>query len=384
MFTTFHDANYHPLCWLSLGIDFVFWKMNPVGYHLTNIVLHVSNAVVFYFLIILLLRRVTAVPLDTGRLTLQISALIGTLFFAVHPLRVETVAWISTRGDLLCGFFYLLTIIAYMKIDDKNEPDDKRKWFFLSIFFFALSLLSRAWGITLPLVLLILDIYPLRRLVWEGRLTSSHKILVLEKIPFALLALSSGLLAFWAKKKPMLALAQVDVTDRIVQATYGLCCYFWKTVVPIRLSPLYLLENHFNPVEPKYVLCMLSVLGITETYYNRWILHEKRKDWGSAIADYTNVIRLNPKHAQAYNNHGTLLKRQGNLAGAIADFETAIRLNPFSPEAYANRGVIRLSQNDLGGAHHDFTKALELAAPNWPYKAQAEQILFNIRAALEE
>ena len=121
MFTTFHDANYHPLCWLSFGIDFVFWRMNPVGYHLTNIALHVSNTILFYFLIVAFLQRIAVAPLDVSIFRLQISAFTGALFFAVHPLRVEAVAWISTRGDLLCGFFYLLTIISCMKSDDRES-----------------------------------------------------------------------------------------------------------------------------------------------------------------------------------------------------------------------------------------------------------------------
>jgi Tfp pilus assembly protein PilF len=263
MFTTFHDANFHPLAWLTLGFDFVLWGMNPAGYHLTNLVLHVLNAVLFFFLIIEFLRLTSVVTTDMDMLGIKVSAIVGALFFAIHPLRVETVSWISTRGDLLCGIFYLLTIIAYVRMNDKKSTINRRKWFLLSILFFVFSLLSRAWGITLPLVLLILDFYPLRRLVPGCRPGSSFKKLLIEKIPFALLALGGGVVAFLAKKGSMLNAPEHGVIDRFMQAAYGLCFYLYKTIVPVRLSPFYLLDKSFNPIEAKYITCALLVLCIT-------------------------------------------------------------------------------------------------------------------------
>ncbi len=262
MFTTFHDANYHPLSWLTLGIDYVLWGMNPVGYHLTNLGLHALNAVLFYFLIAAFLKRTVAVS-NTSLFGVQISAFIGALFFSIHPLRVETVAWVSARGDVLCGFFYLITIIAYVRMSDKKSTIDRRKWYLISILFFIFSLLSRAWGITLPLVLLVLDAYPLCRFNINSGTTWSYRRLLIEKIPFALLALGAGILAFLAKKGSMLMAAEHGVAGRFMQAMYGLCFYIWKTVAPFRLSPFYLLDKTFNPLTPKYFLCTLSVFGIT-------------------------------------------------------------------------------------------------------------------------
>jgi len=262
MFTTYHDANYHPLAWLTLGLDFVLWGMNPVGYHLTNIGLHVINSILFYFLITVFIRQATIVPI-AGLVAVQIGAVFGALFFAVHPLRVETVAWISTRGDLLCGVFYILTIIAYVRMNEGKDAGVKRKWFLLALLFFMFSLLSRAWGITMPVVLLILDVYPLRRFDFINKSIPSYKKLLLEKIPFILLALATGLLAFWAKRASMFMVTGHGVIERFMQATYGLCFYLFKTLVPIKFSPFYLLSKTFNPMETKYVLSALSVLGIT-------------------------------------------------------------------------------------------------------------------------
>ena len=263
MFTTFYDANYHPLTWLTLGLDFVLWGMNPAGYHLTNVAIHALNAILFYLLITEFLRLVYMSSPNIDISVIRISAAAGALFFGIHPLRVETVAWISTRGDLLCGSFYILTIIFYLRMNDKNKTPYKRKWFLLSLLSFILSLLSRAWGVTLPLILLIIDVYPLRRLAWKEQVTRKHITILMEKIPFVILALGAGIQAILAKKSSMLMLSKHGIIDRIVQALYGLCFYVWKTIAPVKLSPFYMLDKSFDPMEPKYILCALLVCGIT-------------------------------------------------------------------------------------------------------------------------
>jgi protein O-mannosyl-transferase len=259
MFTTFYDANYHPLTWLSLGCDFTLWGMNPMGYHLTNLVLHVLNAIIFYFLVLSFL-RLFPIATDKNENGFRIGAVAGALFFAIHPLRVETVSWISTRGDLLCGVFYLLTLITYMKIETGSI---KRKWFVLSLLFYLLSLLSRAWGITLPVVLLILDAYPLKRIRLTKGSGAAVKKILLEKIPFVFFALGGSVLALMAKKSSMLPVVQHNMGDRMMQAAYGLSFYLIKTAAPFRLSPFYLLDKSFDPLAPKYFLSALVVFGIT-------------------------------------------------------------------------------------------------------------------------
>ena len=279
MFTTSHDANYHPLTWLTLGADYLLWGMNPAGYHLTNITIHVLNSILFYFLVTAFLRLTYTANSGIDTYGIQISAAAGALFFAIHPLRMETVAWISTRGDLVCGFFYILTIIAYMRMNDKNETVHRRKWFLLSLLFFIFSLLSRAWGITLPLILLILDIYPLRRLAWKEELTGKHITILIEKIPFALFASVAGILAILAKKGSMLILSKHGIIDRIMQSTYGLCFYIGKTIAPVKLSPFYILDKSFNPMEPKYILCALLVFSITA-----WLIILRRsRPWALTV-----------------------------------------------------------------------------------------------------
>ena len=280
MFTTFHDGNYHPLCWMTFGFDFVLWGLNPAGYHLTNLLLHLSNAALFYFLIVLFLRRVHIPVADNNLFGVQSGAFVGALFFAIHPLRVESVAWISTRGDLLCCLYYMLSIIAYVKMAQKQAAGDRRKWLLISLILFILSLLSRAWGITFPLVLLILDIYPLRRFTWGGKFTASQKMVLAEKIWFLMFALAAGILAFLAKKVDMLVVTEYGIFDRFVQAAYGISFYIFKTIVPVRLSPLYFLDKSFDPMALKYILCVFFVIGIMAG------LFAMRKKWPWAITSW--------------------------------------------------------------------------------------------------
>jgi hypothetical protein len=168
MFTTFHVGHYQPLSWVTLAVDYALWGMQPRGYHVTNLVLHTANALLVYALALALLPRAAAPcgrasPSAADGISLSIAAAVAALFFAIHPLRVESVAWVTERRDVLSGFFLLLTVLAYLRMVDARPAGAWRTWFGLSLGCFILSLLSKAWGMTLPVVLLVLDVYPLWR-----------------------------------------------------------------------------------------------------------------------------------------------------------------------------------------------------------------------------
>src|SRR5882724_6552752 len=146
MFTTVHGGHYQPLSWVTLGLDYTLWGMNPAGYHLTSVLLHAANAVLFYHVVLALLRRAAV---SGPALVLEGAASVGALFFAIHPLRVESVAWASERRDVLSGFFYLIAVLAYLRM----QNGARGRWLAVSLGSFVLSLLSEAWGITLPVVL---------------------------------------------------------------------------------------------------------------------------------------------------------------------------------------------------------------------------------------
>lgn len=169
MITTFHMGHYQPLSWMTLGLDYLLWGTEPFGYHLTSLLIHSINAVVCYFIMLRLLRLVILVDSAASDLALRWAAWFGAMLFAIHPLRVESVAWITERRDVLSGLFFLLTILCYLKgVTPDNTASRRRPWMFSALSFYCLSLLSKATGITLPVALIILDVYPLRRLKMAG------------------------------------------------------------------------------------------------------------------------------------------------------------------------------------------------------------------------
>ena len=164
MFTTWNLGGLIPLTWVTLGLDYLIWGMDPAGYHLTSLVLHVLTALVLYFVLLRLL-RVAQGPGERDLTALYLGALFGALLFSVHPLRVESVAWVTERRDVLSGLFSLLTVLAYLRAWDTRAGQRLgRTWLLLSLGLFACALLSKAMAVTLPFVLLLLDLYPLRRL----------------------------------------------------------------------------------------------------------------------------------------------------------------------------------------------------------------------------
>lgn len=285
MFTTFHGGHYQPLSWITLALDYRLWGMWPPGYHLTNVILHAANVLLVYALARALLRWATR-PQVPDPAVLASAAAVAALAFGIHPLRVESVAWVTERRDVLSSFFLLLAVLAYVRMVDAAAA--RRRWLLLSLGCFSLSLLSKAWGMTLPVVLLVLDAYPLRRGAAGAQALRRR---VLEKIPFIALAAAAMVAAALAQLtvSEMRSLGQHGVTARLVQAAYGLMFYLWKTLLPLNLSPLYPLRPDFNPAAAAYVTC--AVAAVTVTVSVLWA----RRRWPWALAAWTcYVVILSP------------------------------------------------------------------------------------------
>lgn len=268
MFTTFHGGHYQPLSWMTLGLDYLLWGMEPRGYHLTNVLVHAANAVLFWIVSLRLLSlAVFKIPVSEG-LVLHVAAGLATLIFSVHPLRVESVAWASARRDVLSAFFFLLTVLCYLRARAVAETASaRRRWMTAAVFVYAVSLLSKAIGMTLPAVLLLLDVYPLRRLgggpgMWFGR---GVRRVWLEKVPFLFLAIFFGILAvlIQARDASLSSLGQYGLASRLAQGLSGVVFYLWKTLIPLNLSPLYELPAEVSPLDWSHVLSGLVVLGIS-------------------------------------------------------------------------------------------------------------------------
>jgi protein O-mannosyl-transferase len=254
-FTVAWNGHWTPLAWLSLGLDYVLWGMNPVGYHLTNILWHAGNAALFVLIAQRLLRRVWP---DVTASTLRLGAATAALFFAVHPLRVESVAWATERRDLLSGFFYLLTVLAWLVMVERHDHT-RRRWLAVALAAYALALLSKAIVISLPFVLLVLDVYPLRRLTVATWRTAAGRAVLLEKVPFMLMAAAVTGLTVLTFHSMLASLQNYPPLARLGLVGYGLAFYVWKTLVPADLSPIYELPWRVSLVEPAFLASALAV-----------------------------------------------------------------------------------------------------------------------------
>src|SRR3989441_7828192 len=196
MWTT-HRGHYIPLTWMTLGLDYLLWGLNPLGYHLTSLLLHAANAVVFFVVVRRLLTRALSSPSERGY-ALAVSAGVAALVFAIHPLRVESVAWVTERRDVLSGLFYLSAILIYLRAREREERG--RGWYWLSVAVFVGALLSKSMVVNLPVVLVILDVYPLRRLGGAvGWWSERARRVYVEKIPVVLLAATASAIALMAQ-----------------------------------------------------------------------------------------------------------------------------------------------------------------------------------------
>src|SRR4029079_5372695 len=276
MFTTFHMGPYQPLSWVTLGLDYLIWGMNPTGYHLTSLLFHAANAVFFYFISLRMLEIVWPGTLSQTPWKLSASAAFAALFFSVHPLRVESVAWATERRDVVSGFFFLATVYCYLRANT-NLDSQSRGWFAAALTCYILSLLGKATAITLPIVLLILDIFPLRRLDGDPRtwwITPSREILR-EKLLFVLPAIPFALIAFLGQQHvyAIKSLETFGFESRVVQALFAAGFYIWKTIIPVNLSPLYEIPPDFSFWDPVVLSGAALATGFSVTVFvfrRRW------------------------------------------------------------------------------------------------------------------
>src|SRR2546428_9004513 len=222
---------------MTLGLDYLLWGMNPFDHHLTSLLLHGATAVVFYFVVHRILPVALPSRSERGH-ALAVAAGFAALVFAIHPLRVESVGWVTERRDVLSGLFYLLTILLYLRACEGGARG--RGWYWLSVAVFVCALLSKSMVVNLPVVLLILDVYPLRRLGGSiGWWSEPARRVYVEKIPFVLLAAAASAIALMAQLSfhAALSVAQLSVPGRLSVSAYGLSFYPWKMVAPVNLSP---------------------------------------------------------------------------------------------------------------------------------------------------
>ena len=253
MFTATWMGHYIPVTWLTFGLVYVLWGMQPAGYHFTNLVLHAANATLVYWLAKRLLGA--ALP-PAGEYALRAGATVAALFFAIHPLRAESVAWATERRDLLSGLFFLICVLIYVRAANAHSQS-RRRLLVLAIAAFALAMLAKSMVMTLPLLLLVLDWYPLRRL--QGLSWSEHnRRVVIEKIPFFAVAFAGAEISYWAVARDGL-LTNYSVPARIAMALYSHIFYISKTVLPFDLSPLYEVPSRVDVLDVQFLGASIAV-----------------------------------------------------------------------------------------------------------------------------
>jgi hypothetical protein len=245
-----HASNWHPLTWLSHMLDCQLFGLDAGAHHLTNVLLHAASSVILF----LLLRTMTGACWR--------SALVAALF-AWHPLRVESVAWISERKDVLSGFFFMLTLWAYSNYALRKLPSEAalfqsqqlrhsvdgtsngpRVWYFLSLGFYFLGLLSKPMLVTVPFVLLLLDYWPLARIRCDGRYPwrewRAPRGILAEKLPFFALSIALSWVTVFAQQRAMVSLRTESAGARVESMVVGYFLYLRKIFWPDNLAVLYL------------------------------------------------------------------------------------------------------------------------------------------------
>jgi len=282
MLTTTLLGHWIPLTWLSLGINYALGGMNPWGYHLGNLLLHSANAVCLYFVARGLLARAVdetrACAIETW--PVRAGSAFAALVFAVHPLRVESVAWITERRDVLSGLFFLLSILFYLRATDGGGG----RWRAASLLAFAAAFLSKSIVMTLPGVLLLLDVYPLRRLRLGWR------ALLLEKWPYAVITVAGAIAAMLALHIGASASAwgQTGLGARVGIVAYAFWFYPSRWLWPAGLSPLYELPPRVDLSQGRFLGPLLALLVVTVCL----VLLRRRAPWALTAWLYSALVLL--------------------------------------------------------------------------------------------
>ena len=270
--TRFVLGNWHPVTMISYGLDRALWGEDASGFHATNLLLHAANSALVMALAWMLFRR--AAGADRGSL---FGAAVVAGIFAAHPLHVESVAWISERKDVLYGFFWLTSLIAWLAYAAPAAAPEtdlaadttslearrrRRRWAYgLALVAFALSLMSKPMAVTLPVVLLLLDVYPLRRLGdgWPGLWRVG-----LEKLPFFAIALAAGIVTLVTQGEAgAIGFVELPLVSRLWLAVRALGFYLVKFFAPFGLVPFYALSDDISLSRWPYWSALLLVVVLT-------------------------------------------------------------------------------------------------------------------------
>lgn len=239
-FSTTYAEFWHPLTWLSLMFDYQLYGLNAGGYHTTNLILHILSTLLLFWLF----NRMTEAPWK--------SAFVAALF-GIHPLHVESVAWIAERKDVLSGFFWMLTLCLYVYYTEK--PGIRR--YGLVLCGFVLALMSKPMVVTLPVIMILLDYWPLKR--FELQKGSLILWQLKEKFPFFVLSAAASIIAIYARYKPYGKDFQSTISSQITNAAVAFLTYVEKTFWPQDMAFFYPFSAQI-PIGYFYVSLVLMIM----------------------------------------------------------------------------------------------------------------------------
>jgi len=341
-FTSFHASNWHPVTWISHMLDCGLFGLNPGAQHIVSALIHAANAVLVFVLLLQL----------TGKLW---PAAIVAALFAWHPLRVESVAWISERKDVLSLFFGLLCLLAYTKHAREfsiGKPASGFYW--LALLFFALGLMAKPMLVTLPCVMVLLDWWPLNRFNTNPPRGNLQRVIV-EKVPFFLLVVVSCVLTVLAQRtEAVVALEHLPLELRLKNAIVSCAGYLLNTLWPVDLAVLYPLSKAVSLT--KLVIAAVVIIGITVIAW-RW---RKEKPhllvgWLWFIGTLVPVIGIVQVGGQAMADRYTYLPHIGLFIAIV--YELAV----WSP-GFSLKGSQKTESSESAKAGTPSSKTLAAAA----------------------
>ena len=239
MVSDYKMLNWHPLTWFSYSLDFSLYGENPVFFKLTNIILHISNCFVLFFIF--------KIILDSTRSSHRFSssakssnintytALLAACTFAIHPQHIESVVWVAERKDVLCSLFYFSSILSYMHYRTKN----RRRYLDTALLFALLASMSKPMAVSLPVVLVLIDIFIFRLTSRDRSLPQNLRILVQDKILFFALAAFISIVTLFAQTAAIKDFETLSIYSRIINASIASCHYLISIIYPANLTPFY-------------------------------------------------------------------------------------------------------------------------------------------------
>ncbi|MGQ0826893.1 MAG: tetratricopeptide repeat protein [Bacteroidota bacterium] len=255
MFSNFYMGNYCPLTILTYAIDYSISGLNPAVFHTTNVIIHLANTLLVFFFIYHLTKKQKWV------------AALTALLFGIHPMHVESVAWVAERRDVLYAFFYLLSLLAYVQYLLKNES----KYFIYSLLCFICSILSKGQAVTLTAIIILID------LLYERKY---DKKVILEKIPYIALTLFFGYITFIAQKTTLAVNAlHISPLNSFFSGNYGLLMYIVKAFVPFGMAgyhPYPFLQGETLPL----ILYLSPLIVLVLLFFAFKIRKDKTILWG--------------------------------------------------------------------------------------------------------